>query len=342
MLDLIADIEDQPATLLRNAAALDVAYSELPRWVAGERGVVISGMATSLWAWHSAGIILQEQSPPPLIVDASEYLRYGPAGPDDRPLILTSRSGESAEIVGLLDTVRPGREVVGITVEPESALGRSATHRIAFEAQEAAFHNTKSFTMTLAIAAAAAGGIVGRRDLAPMAWIKRLAAAMDEVLTVGDEAYDALAERLAPARVNLLVARGHHIGVSCQAALDLQEGMCLAALAVPGGLLRHGPMELVRLPDSAVILMIPNDHMAATTIQAAADLLETGARVVAMVEDGVSLPAGIPFVRLPAIQAELSPILFAVAMQKLNIALARALGLTAITPLLIPKVTRVE
>jgi fructoselysine-6-P-deglycase FrlB-like protein len=342
MLELIADIEDQPAALLRNAAVLEEAYSELPRWVGSRNGVVVSGMATSLWAWHSAGIILQEQAAPPIITDASEYLRYGRAARDERPLLLTSRSGESAEIVKLLDVVRPGRTVVGVTEDRASQVGTRATHRLAFEAGETAFHNTKSFTLTLAIALAAAAGLAGRRDLAPMSWIKRLAGVLREVVTGGAGAYEAVAAALAPARVVLLTARGHHIGVSQQAALDLQEGMRLAAMAVPGGLLRHGPMELVRLSDSAVVMMIPRDHMAATMIQAVEDLVALDARVVAIVEDGVVLPSRVPSVVLPRVEAELSPILFAAALQRLNVALARTLGLTSITPTLIPKITRVE
>ncbi|MFQ6242819.1 SIS domain-containing protein [Sinorhizobium meliloti] len=341
MLDLIRDIEGQPAALIDNAAILERAYAELPAWI-DSGDFVVTGMATSLWAWHSATIVAQSAAARLTLVDTSEYLRYGPVADDASPIVITSRSGESAEIVKVLDRLRPGRGVIGVTATAGSTLAQRSSHILAFRAEEAAFCNTQSFLMTLAVALASAAGVSGRRDLAPVAWVKKTADAVAGIVSQTSGAFEEAAAALSGARVALITSRGHLLGVAQQAALDLQEGMRLAALPVPGGLLRHGPLELIRLADSAMIMLLPNDHMAATMIQAAQDVIANGTPVIIFSASEVPSPAGSVEIRVPDLGIELAPIVFAVALQRLNVALAEALGMSAIEPVLIPKVTRVE
>ncbi|MCM2435803.1 SIS domain-containing protein [Agrobacterium rosae] len=342
MHDLIADIKSQRETLLANASLLDQAYDSSSRWTGGSDGFVITGMATSLWAWHSASLILSGAAIGHAVADTSEYHRYGTAQSDTSPLIITSRSGESAEIINLLDVVQPGRPVIAVTASEHSTLGRKATHILPFKAEEKAFYNTSSFTTTLCVATSMAAGLANRTDLAPADWLTKLAENVDVVANLDQEVFAAAGGVIARSRVALMTARGHLIGVAKQASLDLQEGMRIAAIPVSGGLLRHGPMELINLPDSAVVMLIPNDHMAGIMARLASDLIGYGGSVVAIAADGVSLPATVNVIRVPEATPELNAVIFAVALQKLNVSIAQALNMSSIDPVLIPKITRVE
>lgn len=342
MLDLIADIRAQPQALLDNAAVIERAFRDMPGMVGGADALIITGMATSLWAWHSAALLLQDPRQRVVVTDSSEYLRYGRAATDAMPLVVTSRSGESAEIVMLMESLRKERMTVALTASRDSTLARMATHLLPFEADEAAFYNTKSYTLTLCLALASAAGLAGRDDLAPSSWLGRVSDLMAAVVDRPQDAFVPAAQVLARSRVALVTGRGHLIGVAQQAALDLQEGMKIAALPTPGGLLRHGPMELVRLPDSAVLFLIPDDHMAGVMTRAVRDLLDCGATVAAVAAEGVDLPGSVPVVRVPRTEAELAPMLFSAALHKLNVSVGTALGLSSIRPTLIPKTTRVE
>ncbi|EXL02518.1 hypothetical protein BG46_07085 [Brucella anthropi] len=342
MLDLINDIRSQPETLLANADLFDLAYRSAAEWVGAGKEVVITGMATSLWAWHSAGLVLNNAGVSHTIADTSEYHRYGTAEADTSPLIITSRSGESAEIINLLDAIAGERTTIGVTAYESSTLGREATYVLPFRAAEKAFYNTSSFTTTLCVATAIAAGLAGRRDLAIIFWLKQLA---EQVAVVASREQDKFADAaavVARSRVALMTARGHLIGVAKQASLDLQEGMRIAAIPVSGGLLRHGPMELICLPDSVVVMLIPQDHMTPVMVRAASDLVEQGASVVAIATDGVELPEAVEVVRVPVTLPELNAVVFAVALQRLNVSIARALNMSSIEPTLIPKITRVE
>lgn len=341
MRDLVADIAGQPDTLMANAGMLDAVYASF----ADHRpncDYVITGMATSIWGWHAAGVTLRRCRRNPLIIDSSEYLRFGCAKDDDRPLVVTSRSGESIEIVRLLDEVAPDRTVIGVTSNCDSPLAKRASASHCFTAEEAAFYNTKSFTVTLAIAAASAGAMLGDTALAPTMWLHRVADRIQDLLDRQETAAGDIAELLAQSRIALLTGRGYLIGLAKQAALDLQEGMKIGAIATPGGLLRHGPLELTKLRDAMVLLLIPDDHVVPLMATLAKDLIEAGARVAIVACDGIELPFSVPTLRVPRIEPELSPILFAVAMQTLNVAVGKRLGLADIRPTLVPKVTRVE
>ncbi|MVA22176.1 SIS domain-containing protein [Agrobacterium vitis] len=342
MHDLIADIKSQSETLLANAGLLDHAYHSSSRWTGGSDGFVITGMATSLWAWHSASLILSAAGIGHAVADTSEYHRYGTAQSDTSPLIITSRSGESAEIINLLDVVQPGRPVIAVTASEHSTLGRKATNVLPFKAEEKAFYNTSSFTTTLCVATSMAAGLANRTDLAPAVWLAKLAEKVDAVANLDQEVFAAAAAAIAKSRVAIMTGRGHLIGLAQQASLDLQEGMRIAAIPVSGGLLRHGPMELINLPDSVVVMLIPNDHMAGIMVRLASDLVGYGASVVAIAAGAVDLPASASVIRVPETISELNAVVFAVALQKLNVSVAQALNMSTIEPALIPKITRVE
>lgn len=277
MLDLINDIRSQPGTLIENSDLLNHAYEEAAEWTNGGKGVVITGMATSLWAWHSGGIILDAAKVGHSIVDTSEYHRYGTADTDRSPLIVTSRSGESAEILNLLGAVEADRQIIGITGDASSTLGRRATRVLEFKAAEEAFYNTSSFTTTLCLATAIAAGIAGRRDLAVKSWLKDLSEKVGIVTEREQGAFAKAGAIIAESRIALISARGHLIGVAQQASLDLQEGPRIGAIPIPGGLLRHGPMELLSLSDSVLVILIPRDHMTDVMVRATSDILGFGA-----------------------------------------------------------------
>ena len=342
MLETLRDISEQPQILLENSDVIAEAYADASRWVDEDAQVVMTGMATSFFAWHSAGIVLRNRARPPIIVEASEYLHYVRPEHDERPLFVLSRSGESVEILGLMDSIGRHRLVVGLTEGRTNSLARRAQILLPYAARERAFWNTKSFLTSLALALSIAGGLAGRPDLAPECWLPRLNRLISGLLAEQLDGLAEAAQQIAAAGLTLYVARGHLLGIAQNGAVDLQEGMRLAVLAFSGGVMRHGPMELALRPDTTAVVLIPSDPMAATMMRLASDMARQGTRVVVIAAGDISLPAGTITVRLPATEPELSPMIFAIALQLINVAIAKALGVTSIRPASITKVTRVE
>jgi fructoselysine-6-P-deglycase FrlB-like protein len=342
MFDTLKDIAEQPQILIENSSVVAEAYAGLRSLVGKDAEVVMTGMATSLFAWHSAGIVLRNRARPPVIVETSEYLHYSRPEHDERPLLVLSRSGESVEIRGLIDSIDRNRLVVALTEGRDNTLARRAQVVLSYAAREQAFWNTKSFLTSLALALAIAGGMAGRSDLSPERWLPRLGELIAGLLAREPDGLADAAQQIATAGVSLYVARGHLLGVAQNGAVDLQEGMRLAVISFSGGIMRHGPMELGFRRDAVAVVLIPADPAAATMARLASDMARQGARVVVLAAGDIELPTGITMLRLPASEPELSPMIFAVALQLLNVAVANALGVASIRPTSITKVTRVE
>ena len=342
MLETLRDMAEQPQILLENAGVIGNAYECAGKWADDGAQVVMTGMATSFFAWHSAGIVLRGLGRPPMIVEASEYLHYSRADDDQRPLFVLSRSGELAEIVGILEGIDQQRLVVGLTEGRDNRLARRAQTVLSFAARERAFWNTKSFLTSLALALSIAGGLAGQRDLAPGRWLETVSAQVAGLLEDEPGGLASAGRLIAAAGLTVYVARGHLLGIAQNGAVDLQEGMRLAVLPLSGGVMRHGPMELALRKDAAFLILIPADRVAATMARLAADIVQRGARVVVIAAGDMELPPGITAIRLVATAPELSPMIFAVALQLLNVAVARALGVETIRPATITKITRVE
>ena len=115
-----------------------------------DQPIILTGIATSLSAWKGAYTLLSMQKfQLPVLKNTGDLLEYCfPIQKDMRPLFVMSRSGNSAEIVRLMKEIQPGRIVAGITEEKDSALGGRANLLLQYTADEQAFQNTSSFTLS--------------------------------------------------------------------------------------------------------------------------------------------------------------------------------------------------
>ena len=338
---LLEDIRDQPRALRASAAAFSEAAQVGRELRQFSHPPVLSGMATSLYAWHSAALVMAQHGQASFVLDAGELaLRTAAFGAN--PIIVTSRSGASAEVARLCRTLPEEQYVVAITERRESPLGRRAQKVLAFSAEEGAFQNTKSFTLSLAYSLALAAGHCEDRRLLPKEWIDKVADAIERITSEYGGFDPNVVRTVCDARIVLVVARRHLIGVLRQAALDLQEGARIGAIPVPGTLLRHGPLELALAPDVAVLLLIDDDEDLELNLNALKELDRIGTETIVLAVDDVPLPRDRVAIRIPRLERELAPFTFSVALQLLNHDVLQRLRRADSKPELIDKVTLIE
>jgi fructoselysine-6-P-deglycase FrlB-like protein len=165
-----------------------------------------------------------------MAITLSEQL-YSPMDTSDAAVIVTSQSGESAEVHRILATLGGHSAAFGITLEAGSALGRGLPSLVGVGGTERAFAATRSLTIALAL------------------HLRVLAA-------LGHDARPSL-EALR-ARVRLDVTEAVKLLRSCRAVIysgralrGLAEAMALSTTelarmptyALEGGQFRHGPLE---------------------------------------------------------------------------------------------------
>ena len=246
-----------------------------------------------------------------------------------RTVVLTSQSGESAEIVRWLDEVPRPADLYGMTMEGGSTLARRTAALVGQGGTEHAFAATRSLTVTLALhmAVLAACGM----DAGPALDVLRAPPVPD----VGP----ALA---ALAGVRGVVTSGRRLhGVAEAFALGLIELSRRPCFALEGGQLRHGPMEMLG-PDLGVVLLRGADPTAPLVTAMAQSVAETGAPLVILDASGMAPVEDAVTVAFPALGGLAAVFAILPAAQRLMIGFAAARVADAGTPVRSSKITRTE
>jgi fructoselysine-6-P-deglycase FrlB-like protein len=246
-----------------------------------------------------------------------------------RPVLVTSQSGESAEVVRWFKEAGSAGDVFGLTLEAESFLGRATQCLVGAGGAEHAFAATRSLTVTFAL------------HLAVLA-------------VLGDDPADAIRALETPQAVDIepplaalegvatVVTSGRRLqGLAEALALGLTELSRLPCYALEGGQLRHGPMEMLG-PKVGVVLFRGNDPtgdlvvgLASAVAQAGSPTIVFDASGAAPVKEGVTL-AFKPATGLAALCAMLP------GAQLLMLAFADSRVDNAGTPVRSTKITRDE
>ncbi|TSE11575.1 SIS domain-containing protein [Mesorhizobium intechi] len=263
-----------------------------------------------------------------LALPLSEQLGQ-PVPLDDRTVLVTSQSGESAEVVRWFAQAASTTDIFGLTLEGRSFLARTAPCLVGAGGTELAFAATRSLTVTFALHLA----ILAALGEDPSAALGALDQKHDNDIT---HALAALEE------VTTIVTSGRRLqGVAEALALGLTELSRLPCFSLEGGQLRHGPMEMLG-PKIGVILFRGNDPTAELVTAMALSVAEAGAPLVIFDASGQSPVAGAvtlsfkPASSLAAIFAMLP------VAQRLMIAFADSRVDNAGTPVRSTKITRSE
>ncbi|HME56591.1 MAG TPA: SIS domain-containing protein [Candidatus Lokiarchaeia archaeon] len=235
--------------------------------------VIITGMGSSLFAGHIASMIFQAAGFPCAMIDAGELLYYGLGGDESVPasdnaktlFILTSQSGESVEIVKLLDEIpakRPDGTIWGITNTEDSVLAIKSHRAILLKAGEERSVTAKTFSNTLLMMYILPRILIATSETEIDAFLNTF---FDDVQGLADDLEFLFSEKqeLANKIVTFfgkdtkfveVIARGTSLATAQQAALNIKETNKIASEAISGGQFRHGPIELVTKNFSSICL----------------------------------------------------------------------------------------
>ncbi len=248
---------------------------------------------------------------------------------EGKTVLVTSQSGESAEVVRWFSETAPQADIFGLTLEAGSFLGRTVPCLVGAGGTERAFAATRSLTVTFALHLAILAAL-GEDPAATLAVLKA-----PETLEI-DGALAALS------KVATVVTSGRRLqGLAEALALGLTELSRLPCFSLEGGQLRHGPMEMLG-PKIGVVLFCGNDPTADLVTAMAVSVAETDAPLIMFDASGKPPVAGAatlafrPATGLAAIFAMLP------VAQRLMIAFADARVDNAGTPVRTTKITRSE
>lgn len=246
-----------------------------------------------------------------------------------RTVIVTSQSGESAEVLRWFAETGGHAETFGLTLEVGSFLGRTVPCLVGAGGTELAFAATRSLTVTFALHLA----ILTAFDEDPTAAL----AALKEPETVAIDA--ALA---ALGNVATVVTSGRSLqGVAEALALGLTELSRLPCYCLEGGQLRHGPMEMLG-EKIGIVLFRGKDSTADLVTAMALSVVEAGAPLIVFDASGMPPVAGAVTLRFKPASGLAAVFAMLPVAQRLMIAFADARVENAGTPVRTTKITRSE
>lgn len=248
--EMLANIRNQPASLRAVAEhQFGAGASGLHAAAASIRsagGVVFTGMGSSMSAAIPAAYYLQAHGVPAQVVEASEWLHFGSAGPRKHAVVLVSRSGETIEMTKLLPKVKDdGAGTIGVTNVRESRLDRETDHAIFINSAADRMVAVQTYSGTMAVLLLLAAAVIEEPDGRWQAALQAAAGALDSAIQHAVAESEEWNEFLAGAEVVHLMGRGPSLASVREGALLFNESARIPSVGMSCALFRHGPVEIV-------------------------------------------------------------------------------------------------
>jgi len=282
---LLDEISQQPAALsgLRKFYASPGAIPSkalrglAPSW---PPTVVFTGMGSSLFAAYPAQAFLTEQGVRALVWETAELVHHHlKALRPDTLLVVVSQSGQTAEVVRLLDSLTAKTRILAVTNVEASPLARRASLLLPMMAGKQALLSTKTYTCSVAVLMYLALAVTGKAPGSLNQEVMRAVEAEEKILDRREVLMPPIVEFLNRPPYVALMSRGADLATAYQGALMLKEVARLAAEPTSAAQFRHGPMEIID-PSHRYILFARQGKTGKLLLKLANDIRKSRGRVL--------------------------------------------------------------
>jgi len=242
--------------------------------------VIFTGMGSSYFASYFAACLFHDCGMNSQAMNTSELLRYHLSILDkNKLLVCVSQSGESFEIVRLLETIPREVPCWGVSNEGNGSLARLASFSLLSKAGPEEMTSTKTFVSTLLVMAIMGWSLAGIWGREKIAMLDKAIDELETLLTVSNPWLNSAIDFLGDFHFLQIIGRGPSYATARQSALMFKEAARTPAEGILGGEFRHGPMEMVTEGFQAVVFA-PRGNTFHQSLKMAHDIATCGGRVV--------------------------------------------------------------
>jgi glucosamine--fructose-6-phosphate aminotransferase (isomerizing) len=324
----LLDILDQPqavqATLndFHSNSELFNRIGEMRRQ--GHTRVVLTGMGSSLHALYPLQMMLTSQGENVTRIGTSELIHSMPSLIASGTIIVAvSQSGQSAEVVRLLEQNAQRARVVAVTNTADSLLAKQADFLMLTQCGEEFSVSAKTYLGTLAALEILGAAWCGEAAEAVYAELLKAPALVAGYLAGWREYVQLLAEQMEKISQLFIVGRGRSLASCKTGALITKESTRSPAEGMSSAAFRHGPMEMSG-PETMVLVMEGEANIRALNSKLVRDIREGGGRA-----ELIGPSAEIAALRIPDHLTRLLPILEILPIEMMTLALAARAGFEA-------------
>ena len=314
----LRDILDQPRALAATLEHLQIPKTLLMLGQNLREGrlkrIVLTGMGASFYALHPIFLRLNAHGYTTIMVETSELIHSLKRWLEPEALIVAvSQSGQSAEIVRLIEENKGHAPVVGVTNAEESLLATRANAGMVTMAGRESSVSCKTYVTALMTLHMLAEFLCGRDEGKARAELAQAAPAVGSYLEGWKDRVIEMAVRLGQVRHLFLLGRGESLAACGAGALILKESVRVHAEGMSGAAFRHGPLEMVD-GETFAVLFAGAESTRALQERLAEDIRQAGGRT-----EWIAADAALP----------LQPILEILPVQMITLALAAEAGIEA-------------
>jgi glucosamine--fructose-6-phosphate aminotransferase (isomerizing) len=279
--------------------------------------IVLTGMGSSFYALHPLCIDLINHGFSAIMVETSELVHYKSRLFDTKTLIVAvSQSGQSAEMVRLIEVNQTRAAIIAVTNAPESPLAVQSDAALLTWAGDEYSVSCKTYVTGLMALKWLSHVLCDGDSRHTRQELKEAAPAVAAYLSNWKAHVRSLMPKLNKVRHLFLIGRGVSLAAVGTGALIVKEADHFHAEGMSSAAFRHGPFEM--LGDETFVLVFSGDARTKDlNIRLFADILEQGSRAEMCGEDAPSLAF-----RFPDAPAGIRPILEIMPVQMITLALA--------------------
>ncbi len=297
--------------------------------------IIFAGMGSSNYGSMAADIFLTKHGVISIRYSASELLHHYKEILNEKTLlVLTSQSGESAEIINLIKVLPPKICVVGITNDQESTLAKRSKYTLLMRVEAEKSVTTRTYMAGMALTLCLAMILAG---FSYDYFLKGLLKAIKGMEEIGNKYKDNMQIFVPKNNTIWVLGRGLDYGTALSSALFLREVSRINAISESCGEFRHGPFEVVD-SDFYGIILDTQEHVHDINKKLAEDIQKKGGNILFLSSWIESLPG----IKLPDCDNWYQPFLTIIPVQLLANELARKKGIKAGDFRWGSKVTKVE
>lgn len=279
--------------------------------------IVLTGMGASLHALQPITLELVNHGFTAFMIETSELVHYQNRLLDSRSLmIVVSQSGQSAEVVRLLERNRRRATVIAVTNNRESRLAKHADRVVLTHAGQEFSVSCKTYVTSLLALEWLASILCGKGVKRARQRLEKAVPGMATYLSSWQVHVDDLTSRLADARHLFLVGRGASLAAVGAGALVIKESTHRAAEGMGSAAFRHGPFEMLG-PDVFVIIFAGAAKTLGLNEKLLHDIRSNGAQAEMVGSDSEFKPFQVP---IPDVSVQ--PIMEILPVQMTTLALA--------------------
>jgi glutamine---fructose-6-phosphate transaminase (isomerizing) len=293
----LVEIKEQPDSLLETldyycSSEGEKRLDKISKLVRDEKfkQIIFTGMGSSYFTSYAAVCLFNSLGLNSNVMNTSELLYYHNSLINaEKLLVCISQSGESYEIVKLIEGLPANIWCIGISNEVESFLSKKANESLLSKAGKEEMTSTKTYTTILLVLLILGWHIAGKWGKERIDQIKGLITNLRQYLSNYDEEIKTCIEFFGGIEFIQFIGRGPSFANARQSELMFKEAAKIPASGSFGGEFRHGPMEMVK-PGFKSIIFVPQGKTYSQGVKLTNDIAKYGGKVIMITNKDAKLP----------------------------------------------------